>query len=95
MSSGSVVRHATLSNVHWGNVLPQPPASTAGGCLRQADMCLAPLALHRPAGGEARETGLAEFFEKWKHEPLVILKWITIQVGRHGREGTRGRKGEH
>ena len=35
------------------------------------------------AGGEARQTALAEFYNKWQKEPLVILKWITIQVGTH------------
>eukprot|EP00983_Pelagomonas_calceolata_P070788 1150931-Pelagomonas_calceolata.AAC.2 len=29
---------------------------------------------------EARNTALSEFFEKWKSEPLVILKWLGLQV---------------
>lgn len=33
------------------------------------------------AGGEARATALAEFYEKWKDEPLVLLKWVAIQSG--------------
>lgn len=32
--------------------------------------------LHDPA----RDTALAEFYEKWKSEPLVILKWLGLQV---------------
>ena len=30
--------------------------------------------------GAARDTALAEFYEQWKHEPLVMLKWLGIQV---------------
>jgi len=30
---------------------------------------------------EERGTALAEFYEQWKHEPLVVLKWITMQAG--------------
>jgi hypothetical protein len=33
------------------------------------------------AGGEARLTALKEFYDKWQKEPLVILKWLSIQVG--------------
>lgn len=40
------------------------------------------------AGGEARATALAEFYKKWQKEPLVILKWVAIQV-RAG-EGCKG-----
>uniref|UniRef100_A0A7S3VSY4 Aminopeptidase N n=2 Tax=Dunaliella tertiolecta TaxID=3047 RepID=A0A7S3VSY4_DUNTE len=29
---------------------------------------------------EARNTALSEFFEKWKSEPLVILKWLGLQA---------------
>ena len=30
--------------------------------------------------GKERDTALKEFFEKWKSEPLVLLKWIGLQV---------------
>jgi hypothetical protein len=30
--------------------------------------------------GPERETALSEFYEMWKHEPLVILKWLGLQV---------------
>ena len=33
----------------------------------------------RLAGAE-RETALKEFYEAWKGEPLVLLKWISIQA---------------
>jgi hypothetical protein len=36
--------------------------------------------------GEARKIALAEFFEKWKNEPLVILKWLGLQA-RYARLG--------
>ncbi len=38
--------------------------------------------------GKERDTALKEFFEKWKSEPLVLLKWIGLQVrcmGAHGK----------
>ena len=28
-----------------------------------------------------RQTALAGFYEKWKHEPLVVNKWLAIQAG--------------
>jgi len=31
-------------------------------------------------GGEPFEAALAEFYEKWKHEPLVIDKWFAVQA---------------
>ncbi|MDB5445916.1 MAG: pepN [Phenylobacterium sp.] len=31
-------------------------------------------------GGEAYETALADFFERWKSEPLVIDKWFNVQA---------------
>jgi hypothetical protein len=30
--------------------------------------------------GAERDAALAEFYEQWKHEPLVMLKWLGIQV---------------
>jgi aminopeptidase N len=32
------------------------------------------------AGGEPYERALAEFFERWKGEPLVIDKWFSVQA---------------
>lgn len=32
--------------------------------------------------GAERETALKEFYEAWKGEPLVLLKWISIQARR-------------
>ncbi len=31
-------------------------------------------------GGEPFDTALAEFYARWKHEPLVIDKWFAIQA---------------
>ncbi|MDP9102581.1 MAG: aminopeptidase N C-terminal domain-containing protein, partial [Pseudomonadota bacterium] len=31
-------------------------------------------------GGELLETALAAFYEKWKHEPLVVDKWFALQA---------------
>jgi aminopeptidase N len=31
-------------------------------------------------GGPAYEAALADFYEKWKTEPLVIDKWFTLQA---------------
>ena len=31
-------------------------------------------------GGEAFDKALGEFYERWKHEPLVIDKWFAIQA---------------
>ena len=28
-----------------------------------------------------REPALAEFYEKWKNEPLVVDKWLAVQAG--------------
>jgi aminopeptidase N len=30
---------------------------------------------------EERKTAIQEFYEQWKDEPLVVLKWLTLQVG--------------
>lgn len=39
-----------------------------------------PSGCYGSAGGEARKAALEEFYNKWKGEPLVILKWVTVQV---------------
>ncbi|WP_309644810.1 aminopeptidase N [Phenylobacterium sp.] len=41
-------------------------------------------------GGEAFEAALADFFEQWKSEPLVIDKWFALQA-RDPSEGALGR----
>jgi aminopeptidase N len=41
-------------------------------------------------GGAPYETALADFFERWKSEPLVIDKWFAIQA-RDPDEGVLGR----
>jgi hypothetical protein len=33
------------------------------------------------AAGPERETALAEFYEQWKDDSLVMLKWLALQVG--------------
>lgn len=33
------------------------------------------------AGGAARKEALDSFYEKWKNDPLVILKWVALQSG--------------
>ncbi|WP_332772493.1 aminopeptidase N [Phenylobacterium sp.] len=41
-------------------------------------------------GGEAYEAALADFFERWKSEPLVVDKWFALQA-RDPDEGVLGR----
>ena len=41
-------------------------------------------------GGEAFEAGLADFYDRWKSEPLVIDKWFALQ-GRDPSPGALGR----
>jgi len=41
-------------------------------------------------GGEAFDQALADFFERWKDEPLVIDKWFAVQA-RSPSEGVLGR----
>jgi aminopeptidase N len=41
-------------------------------------------------GGDAYETALASFYERWKTEPLVIDKWFNVQA-RDPRETALGR----
>ena len=41
-------------------------------------------------GGEDFDAAAAEFFERWKHEPLVIDKWFALQARDPG-EGALGR----
>ncbi|UTP38698.1 aminopeptidase N [Phenylobacterium sp. LH3H17] len=41
-------------------------------------------------GGEAYEAALADFFERWKSEPLVVDKWFALQA-RDPDEGALGR----
>ncbi|KAK9814410.1 hypothetical protein WJX72_005522 [[Myrmecia] bisecta] len=31
--------------------------------------------------GEERETAMSEFYESWRDEPLVLLKWLALQAG--------------
>ena len=33
------------------------------------------------AGGPARKEALDAFYEKWKGDPLVLLKWVALQAG--------------
>ncbi len=42
------------------------------------------------SAGQERETALAEFYEQWKDDGLVMLKWIALQVETfaHGLKGT-------
>src|SRR3984957_13406399 len=41
-------------------------------------------------GGEAFETALADFYDRWRDEPLVIDKWFSLQA-RDSAEGALGR----
>ena len=41
-------------------------------------------------GGETYERALADFYERWKDEPLVIDKWFAVQA-RDPDEGALGR----
>ena len=41
-------------------------------------------------GGEAFDTALADFYERWRDEPLVIDKWFSLQA-RDPSEGALGR----
>src|SRR6202041_195221 len=41
-------------------------------------------------GGEAFETALADFYDRWRDEPLVIDKWFALQA-RDPDEGALGR----
>ena len=41
-------------------------------------------------GGEPYETALGDFYERWKHEPLVVDKWFAVQ-SRAPRAETLGR----
>jgi aminopeptidase N len=41
-------------------------------------------------GGEAFETALADFYERWRDEPLVIDKWFALQA-RDPSDGALGR----
>ena len=38
------------------------------------------IAIGRMPAGSQRDTALAEFYEKWQFEPLVVLKWLALQV---------------
>ena len=31
--------------------------------------------------GPEREAALEEFYQKWAHEPLVVLKWLSLKAG--------------
>ena len=47
--------------------------------------CVAGGQLHATPGCvEARVTALGEFSSKWEKEPLVLLKWLALQVGNQG-----------
>ena len=41
-------------------------------------------------GGEPFENGLADFYDRWRDEPLVIDKWFSLQA-RDPAEGALGR----
>ncbi len=40
----------------------------------------AALAILANAGGPERDASLAEFYARWKHDPLVLDKWFTVQA---------------
>lgn len=39
---------------------------------------MAALAALNDVPSEARDTALAEFYEQYKDEPLVVLKWLAL-----------------
>ncbi len=42
---------------------------------------MAALAALDRAGGAPREAALAEFYAKWRDDPLVLLKWLALTAG--------------
>ena len=42
---------------------------------------MAALEALRDLPGEARDTALAEFAERWADYPLVMDKWLRLQAG--------------
>ena len=49
-------------------------------CLVLCKPCLCLDAVLCIATGAERKTALAEFYEQWKDDGLVMLKWIGLQV---------------
>ncbi len=54
---------------------------------------LAALITLEKLGGQRVNMAMSEFFEKWKHNPLVIDKWFSLQAMRHYPDGIKGLEG--
>ncbi len=75
-----------LKNLCLSYLMAARTDKTVGLCLRQLDETdnmsdeLSALTALTHAGCPERETALAAFFEKWRHETLVMDKWFAIQA---------------
>ena len=58
----------------WAQDCPDPGRYVSMQCKLRIDT------LPAWRAGAERETALKEFYDAWKGEPLVLLKWISIQV---------------
>jgi aminopeptidase N len=75
----------SLRNLCLGYLMELADADARGLCVRQFERAdnmtdaLAALAALANADVPEREAALAAFYDKWKHEALVVDKWLRVQ----------------
>ncbi|TFH72418.1 aminopeptidase N [Gammaproteobacteria bacterium LSUCC0112] len=87
--AGSIAKRA-LKNVCLSYLMRQPEATWLDACYQQyvaaenmtdVDAALRQLVNSRYPEAEAiRTKALADFYERWKHESLVVNQWFTVQA---------------
>jgi hypothetical protein len=80
--STNCVRRTTLQHLDMYHMVPakrQPLISAAAPAGNMTDQIAALSALVHVPGPE-RDAALADFYEQWKQQPLVMLKWLVVQV---------------
>ncbi|MDX6748756.1 aminopeptidase N [Geminicoccaceae bacterium 1502E] len=75
------LRNISLAYLVWGDV-PGSEALALEQYRQAGNMTdrLAALRALAEGGGAAAEAALADFYEKWKHEDLVVNKWLALQA---------------
>lgn len=80
---GAAMGRRALRNVALGYLVAAGEAERAAaqfGAAKTMTDTLAALAMLADTPGEARETALAAFYERWRGNPLVLDKWFAVQA---------------
>ncbi|MFA5516632.1 MAG: aminopeptidase N [Desulfuromonadales bacterium] len=82
----ATVGKRSLKNVCLGYLMALAEDAIVARCRQQFERAdnmtdvLAALAALANYDGPERAAALAEFYERWRHEPLVVDKWFTLQA---------------